>query len=138
MLDDDLREVVSRHAQELRSRVDRDRHLLEERQDEVVQIERHLAAQEWLLSLSVEQPPMQEARYLTAHAAMAEVLRTAPQYQMRPVDLATEINRRGLYTMRDGRPIETQQIHARAGNYPDMFERNGPFIRLREDWRTRN
>jgi hypothetical protein len=69
---------------------------------------------------------------------MAEVLRTAPQYQMRPVDLAAEINRRGLYTMRDGRPIETQQIHARAGNYPDMFERNGPFIRLREAWRTRD
>jgi hypothetical protein len=139
MLDDDLRDVVSRHAPELRSRIDRDRHLLEDRQDEVAQIERRLAAQKWLLKLSDEQPPTQEAaRYLTAHGAMAEVLRTAPQYQMRPVDLATEITRRGLYTMRDGRPIETQQIHARAGNYPDMFERNGPFIRLREDWRTRN
>ncbi len=69
---------------------------------------------------------------------MAEVLRMAPQYKMRPVDLATEINRRGLYTMRDGRPIETQQIHARVGNYPDMFERDGAFIRLRESWCTRN
>jgi hypothetical protein len=138
MLEDDLSDVVSRHAQELRSRINRDYHLLEERQDEVVQIERRLAAQEWLLNLSGGPSPMQEARYLTAHAAMAEVLRTAPQYRMRPVDLATEINRRGLYTMRDGRPIETQQIHARTGNYPDMFERNGPFIRLREDWRTRN
>ena len=35
MLDDDLRDVVSRHAPELRSRIDRDRHLLEDRQDEV-------------------------------------------------------------------------------------------------------
>jgi hypothetical protein len=138
MLDDDLRDVVSRNAQELRSRIDRDRHLLEERRGEIARIEGRLAAQEWLLELLGEQSPMPAARYLSAHAAMAEVLRTAPQHQMRPVDLAAEINRRGLYTMRDGRPIETQQIHARVGNYPDMFERNGPFIKLRGDWRTSN
>jgi hypothetical protein len=138
MLDDDLRDVVSHYGQELRSRIDRDRHLLEEQQSEIIQIQGRLAAQEWLLKLSGDQSPMQEARFLSAHAAMAEVLRSAPQYEMRPVDLAAEVNRRGLYTMRDGRPIETQQIHARVGNYPDMFERNGPFIRLREDWRTGN
>ena len=138
MLDDDLKDMASRHTQELRSRTDRDRRLLEERQAEVTEIERRLAAQEWLLKLLGEQPPMREEQHFSGHAAMAEVLRTAPQYQMRPVDLAAEINRRGLYTMRDGRPIETQQIHARAGNYPDMFERNGPFIRLREAWRTRD
>lgn len=138
MLDDDLGDVASRHAQELRSRTDRDRRLLEERRAEVTEIERRLATQEWLLKLLGEQPPIPKEQHFSGHAAMAEVLRTAPQYQMRPVDLAAEINRRGLYTMRDGRPIETQQIHARAGNYPDMFERNGPFIRLREAWRTRD
>jgi len=31
---------------------------------------------------------------------------------------------------------EAQQIHACAGRYPDMFERYGLFIRLREAWRT--
>ena len=137
-LDDSLTDVVSRHAQELRSRIDRDRHLLEEQRAETAEIERRLAAEEWLLESSVERSPTREALRLTGHGAMAEVLRTAPQYKMRPVDLAAEINRRGLYRMRDGRPLETQQIHARVGNYPDMFERDDSFIRLRESWRTRN
>jgi hypothetical protein len=137
-LDDDLTGVVSRHAQDLRSRIDRDRHLLEERRAETAELERRLAAEEWLLESSAESSPTRETLRLSAHGAMAEVLRTAPQYKMRPVDLAAEINRRGLYTMRDGRPIETQQIHARVGNYPDMFERDGAFIRLRESWRTSN
>src|SRR5438477_12888908 len=97
MLDDDLGDVASRHAQELRSRTDRDRRLLEERRAEVTEIERRLAAQEWLLKLLGEQPRMREQQHFSGHAAMAEVLRTAPQYQMRPVDLAAEINRRGLY-----------------------------------------
>ena len=130
-LDHELTDVASRHAQELRSRTDRDRRQLEDLQVEIAEIERRLAAQEWLLESSAEQPPARES----SHGAMAEVLRTAPQFKMRPVDLATEINRRGLYRMRDGRPIEPQQIHARTGNYPDMFERDGAFIRLRESWR---
>jgi len=58
--------------------------------------------------------------------------------ELRRIDLAAETSRHGLYTMRDGRPIKTRQIHARAGDYPDMFERNGPFIRFRETWRTRD
>ncbi len=130
-LDDDLMEVASRHAHELRSRIDRDRRLLEDQRAETAEIERRLAAEEWLLGSSTEQAPSRETLRLTAHKAMAEVLRTAPQYKMRPVELAAEINRRGLYRMRDGRPLETQQVHARAGNYPDMFERDGAFIKLR-------
>jgi hypothetical protein len=136
-LDEDLADVASRHAQELRSRIDRDRHLLEERRAETAEIERRLAAEEWLLESSAEPSPVRDTLRLSGHGAMAEVLRTAPQYKMRPVDLAAEINRRDLYRMRDGRPIETQQIHARVGNYPDMFERDGAFIKLKEGWRPR-
>jgi hypothetical protein len=33
--------------------------------------------------------------------------------------------------MRDGRPVETQQIHARVGNYESLFEREGTFIKLK-------
>ena len=62
MLDDDLRDVASRHARELRSRTDRDRRRLEERQAEVTEIERRLAAQEWLLKLLGEQPPVPAKR----------------------------------------------------------------------------
>jgi hypothetical protein len=132
-LEDELTAVVSRHEEELRSRIDRDRRLLEEQRAEAAQIERRLAAEEWLLASLADQSPTPKALSLTAHGAMGEVLRTAPQHKMRPVDLAAEINRRGLYRMRDGRPIETQQIHARAGNYPDMFERDGAFIKLKTD-----
>jgi hypothetical protein len=35
--------------------------------------------------------------------------------------------------MRDDRPMEPQQIHARSGNYDHRFERQGTFIRLRGD-----
>src|SRR5258708_7154175 len=115
-LEDDLASVVPRHAQELRSRIDRDRRLLEEQRAETAHIERRLAAEEWLLESSAEQSPTRRTLPLTAHGAMAEVLRAAPQRKMRPVDLAAEINHRGLYRMRDGRPLETQQIHARVGN----------------------
>jgi hypothetical protein len=130
-LEDDLADVASRQAHELRSRIDRDRHLLEEQRAETARIERRLAAEEWLLGLSADQPPTPQTLPLTAHRAMAEVLRTAPQHKMRPVDLAAEVNRRGLYKMRDGRPLETQQIHARVGNYPNLFERDGVFIKLK-------
>lgn len=132
-LEDELTAVVSRHEEELRSRIDRDRRLLEEQRAEAAQIERRLAAAEWLLESLTDPSPTPQAMSLTAHGAMAEVLRRAPQHKMRPVDLAAEINRRGLYRMRDGRPIETQQIHARAGNYPHMFERDGAFIKLKTD-----
>ena len=120
MLDNDLKDVLSRHAWELRNRTYRDLRLLEQRRAEIIEIEGRFAAQEWLLKLLGEQPPMQEQQHFSGHAAMAEVLRTAPQYQMRPVDLAAEINRRGFYSMCNGRPIETQQTHARDGNCPDM------------------
>jgi len=33
--------------------------------------------------------------------------------------------------MRDGRKVEAQQIHARVGHYPELFEREGTFIKLK-------
>jgi hypothetical protein len=59
------------------------------------------------------------------------VLKDAPNRMMRPADLGAAIHARGLYRMRDGRPVETQQIHARVGNYGHLFEREGTFIKLR-------
>ena len=65
------------------------------------------------------------------HEAMAEVLRTAPERMMRAGDLAAAIERRGLYRMRDGRPVEAQQIHARVGHYGTLFTKEGTFIKLK-------
>lgn len=70
-----------------------------------------------------------EAR-MTLHEAMREVLRSAPGRRMSPRDLCEQINRRGLYRMRDGRPVEVQQIHARCGNYPQLFRRVAGDIEL--------
>lgn len=67
----------------------------------------------------------------TLHEAMAEVLRTAPERMMRAGDLAAAIERRGLYRMRDGRPVEAQQIHARVGHYGTLFTKEGTFIKLK-------
>jgi len=71
------------------------------------------------------------AERLSLHAAMVEVLKTAPERMMRARDLADTIAQRGLYVMRDGRPVEAQQIHARVGNYPELFGKDGTFITLR-------
>lgn len=68
---------------------------------------------------------------LSLHAAMVKVLESAPERMMRARDLAAEIDRRGLYRMRDGRAVEPQQIHARTGNYPDLFGKEGTFIKLK-------
>ena len=45
---------------------------------------------------------------------------------------AAVINSQRLYRMRDGRPVEAQQIHARVGQYPHLFIREGTFIKLAE------
>ena len=40
---------------------------------------------------------------------------------------------RGLYHKKDGSPVEINQVHARTNNYHDLFEKDGPLIRLREE-----
>lgn len=76
---------------------------------------------------STKETPGQQ---MTLHAAMREVLQDAPGQRMRAADIASEITRRALYRMQDGRPVEPQQIHARVGNYPKIFTREGTFIKL--------
>src|SRR6266536_1556641 len=65
---------------------------------------------------------------LTLHAAMYKVLKDSPEGKLRAGDIIAEIGRRGLYRMRDGRLTESQQIHARANHFPDMFGKDGPFF----------
>jgi hypothetical protein len=67
------------------------------------------------------------------HEAMVQVLRAAPYRMLRAGDLAAEINAQRLYRMRDGRPVEAQQLHARVGQYPHLFTKEGTFIKLVED-----
>jgi hypothetical protein len=100
--------------------------------DEVLKLNRRVAALDWLLRLA-ETESTSGGPALTLHDAMRQVLSRAPLRMMRAVDLAAAIDNDGLYRMRDGRAVEPQQIHARVGNYPQLFTREGTFIKLIEE-----
>lgn len=68
---------------------------------------------------------------LTLHEAMTVVLREGEDEWMTTRDLADEVNRRNLYRKKDGSPVESNQIHARAKNYAHLFEKDRQLVRLR-------
>lgn len=69
---------------------------------------------------------------LPLHEALARVLRAQDNRVMTARELADEVNRAGLYQMRDGAPVDLGQVHARVHNYDRMFIRAGGGIRLRD------
>ena len=73
---------------------------------------------------------------LTLHGAMEVVLLENGNRPMSAKDLAAEVNERGLYRMKDGRPAEPGQIQARVHNYPQLFEREDALIRLKYRFTT--
>lgn len=130
---DDVRAVAQANRGEIEGDLDRARFELRRIQKEAEEAERRVETYERLLELS--KPEGDEETLvagLTLHEAMAEVLRGAHEGMLRAGDLAAEVNRRRLYTMRDGRPVEPQQIHARVGHYRHWFVKEGTFIKLTE------
>jgi hypothetical protein len=77
-----------------------------------------------------ETETLTESQGLTLHEALKVVLAEHDNRWMTVTDLAEAINSRELYRRRDGAPIQPGQIHARASNYSNMFEKDGPRIRL--------
>jgi hypothetical protein len=67
---------------------------------------------------------------LTLHKAIEQVLLERGNPWMTARELADEVNQRGLYVKRDRTPVEVNQIHARATNYPTTFEKQSGKIRL--------
>lgn len=130
----DIREVVTANVDEIRGDLDRTRVALRHARSEVSELERRVASFEGLLEL-IDQTSVTsgDGSGMTLHAAMVHVLRSSPDGMLRAGDLAAEIDRSGLYKMRDGRPVESQQIHARVGNYPHLFTKVGTFIKLVAD-----
>lgn len=122
--------IVSAHIDELEADLDRAKHALQRARRDSLQLERQVVHLESLLELASSRPTAFETQGMTLHEAMAHVLSDAPLGMLRAADLAAEINRRHLYRMRDGRPVEPQQIHARVGQYPHRFVREGTFIKL--------
>jgi hypothetical protein len=123
---DRLNKALDRHTAEIETNLEAARAELEElrarEQDLVDLIERAETA------LGVAGP---EER-LTLHEAMSVVLSDGNNEWMTTRELADEVNRRGLYRKRDGSPVESNQIHARAKNYDHMFDKDRQLVRLRE------
>lgn len=65
---------------------------------------------------------------MTLHSAMQKVLRESQTGRLRAGEIIAEIKRRNLYRMKDGRLPESQQIHARASHYPELFGKEGSFF----------
>jgi len=101
-------------------------------------VNRRIALLEGLLTMRGEPPPSEGGVEppqprgpdgpMTLHAAMHKVLKESPSGKLRAGEIIAEIDRRGLYRMRDGRLPESQQIHARAGHYPQMFGKDGSYF----------
>jgi hypothetical protein len=69
----------------------------------------------------------------TLHEAMELVLREVSHPEMPAKEIARILNERGLYRMKDGRPVRYQQCAARASKYTNLFTlRPGNLIALRE------
>jgi hypothetical protein len=128
----EVRSVVAAHLDEVVADLDHARRDLAHHRREVLELERRVARLEGLLALAeVDSSGVvgDVSDGLTLHEAMVVVLRDAA-HGLRAGDVAAEINRRRLYRMRDGRPVEAQQIHARVGNYGHLFKKAGTFIEL--------
>lgn len=64
------------------------------------------------------------------HIAIAEVLESSGR-AMSPAEIAEHINRRGLYSRRDGSPLPANQVSARIRRYPALFSPTPAGIQLR-------
>lgn len=126
-------QVAAKHVNEIRGDLDQARYRLRHARQEVTDLESRIGSLEALLALTAADHASPVTATMTLHQAMSEVLRSSHEQMMRAADLATEIDRRGLYKMRDGRPVEAQQIHARVGNYPHLFSKVGTFITLADE-----
>lgn len=122
------------HRDELEADLAHAIHLRERAKSGFNEADSRVRAFEYLVSLANELEggaPAQET--MTLHDAMAEVLKSDLGGMSRAVHIAAAINERGLYRMQDGRPVEGQQVTARVGRYPHLFDREGTFIKLKSD-----
>lgn len=131
---EDVAAVVAARRDELEADHEAAKRVVESLRAQLAEAERRVQSFAALLAFDTEEvrPPAEvPLGHVTLHVAMQMVLKDAPNRMMRPADLAAAIHARGLYRMRDGRPVETQQIHARVGNYENLFGRDGTFIKLK-------
>jgi hypothetical protein len=125
-----LDEALERSRQMITEALADARTELEEVRAREAELERQIADAEAALGQGQMQPAADRA--MTLHGAMAQVLRENDNAWMTVRELADTVNSRGLYRKRDDGPVEVNQVHARAHNYSDLFEKDGGNVRLRE------
>lgn len=83
---------------------------------------------------SIEKEDDEEIPKYKLQEAMKIVLLEAEDNTMHAAALADEIFKRGLYLQKNGSKAQYNQIRARCGHYPDMFEAlPGNVIRLKRE-----
>ncbi len=76
---------------------------------------------------------MKKQERYTLQEAMKIVLLDVDNHTLHAADLADEIFRRRLYAKKDGEKAQYNQIRARCGHYPNLFETlPGNIIKLKE------
>jgi hypothetical protein len=73
---------------------------------------------------------------LTLHEAMAQVLESQGGAEMSAREIAEKVDRLGLYRKRDGTAVDSAQVHARARNYSNLFDRTSAGISIKHKYTT--
>jgi hypothetical protein len=118
------REMIEDALTEARTELDALRARQAELEEQIAQAE---------AALTDPSAPPERAARMTLHKALAHVLREHNNDPMTARELADAVNQQGLYHKKDGSPVEANQVHARTNNYRDVFEKDGPNIRLKEE-----
>ena len=127
----DMAALATEHRTEIEADLAEARLIRDQAEAALTTADKKVTTLEAILAMrSPASTPSEQGERTTLHEAMRKVLQSAPGRRMLAADLAAAIDRRGLYKMRDGRPVEAQQIHARVGHYGHLFERDGQGIRL--------
>jgi hypothetical protein len=69
---------------------------------------------------------------VTLHDEIARILRELANPWTTTEELAHAVNAAGNYKKKDGTLVTAFQIHGRTRNYPQLFERDGSRVRLRD------
>lgn len=130
---DRLRDEMERNSDETRAALgeaELELKKLEDRRAELLQL---ISRARTVLG---EDDQMEERHDLTLHEAINLVLSDSGEEWMTVSKLTTEVNERNLYRMKDGRPVEGAQVHARVNNYSHLFEKSASRVRLRFQFST--
>jgi hypothetical protein len=119
---DGLREALEASRPRIEGALgDAERELIACRQ-RCAELESLIAVARSVAEATEHRPPAIPARPPTLYEAMSDVLSRSPAGLL-PLEIASEINTRGLYRKRDGRQVDRAQVNTAVSNYSSRFTR---------------